>query len=157
LFRFRSQGRLRVMWWCTSVLVALAVALSVAAEPAARARVVDGDSLVVAGERVRLHAIDAPELREPLGGRAKMEMERIIGGKEVSCAPRGADRYGNTVATCHVGRTDVGREIVRRGWARAWPKYGLDYVAAESEARAAGRGMWAPRLQGARRSPRHPE
>lgn len=130
---------------------------ALAADVAGRARVVDGDSLVVAGERVRLHAIDAPEMREALGARAKLEMERIIGGKAISCAPRGADRYGNTVATCHVGRTDVGREIVRRGWARAWPKYGLDYIAVESDARAAGRGMWAPRLEGARRSPRHPE
>lgn len=145
------------MWWCTSVLVALAVAIPVAAEPVGRARVVDGDSLVVAGERVRLHAIDAPELREPLGGRARLEMERIVGRRPVTCEPRGHDRYGNTVATCRQGRLDVAAELVRRGWARAWHRYGREYVGEEEAARAAGRGMWAPGMEAARASPRHPE
>jgi endonuclease YncB( thermonuclease family) len=139
-------------------LLALVVnGTAAAADVSGRARVVDGDSLVVAGERVRLHAIDAPELREPLGGRARLEMERIVGRRPVTCEPRGHDRYGNTVATCRQGRTDIAAEIVRRGWARAWRRYGRDYVGEEEAAKAAGRGMWAPRLEGARQSPRHPE
>lgn len=142
----------------TSILAALAVALPLSAEPLhGAARAVDGDSIVVGETRVRLHAIDAPEMREPLGARARLEMERIVGRRPVRCEAHGHDRYGNTVATCYSGRTDVAAEIVRRGWARAWPRYGRQYVADEAAARAAGRGMWAPGMEAARRSPRHPE
>lgn len=141
----------------TIALAAIALALPLSAEPVGGARVVDGDSLVVAGERVRLHAIDAPEMREPLGARAKLEMERIVGNRVVRCQSLGHTRYGDTIATCHVGRTDIEAEIVRRGWARAWRRYGHDYVEDEEAARTAGRGMWAPGMEAARRSPRHPE
>lgn len=128
-----------------------------AAELRGTARVVDGDSLVVEDVRVRLHAIDAPEMREPLGARAKLELERIVGRRPVVCETSGRDRHGNAVATCRQGRRDIAGELVGRGWARAWPRYGRDYLGEEAAARAAGRGMWAPGLEGARRSARHPE
>lgn len=132
-------------------------AQAVAADPKGPAAIVDGDSLVVAGERVRLHAIDAPELREPLGHRARDELERILGRRAVYCEAHGHDRYGNTVATCRVGTTDIAGEMVRRGWARAWRRYGWEYVGEEAAARAAGRGIWAAGMEEARRSARHPE
>ncbi|WP_170221591.1 thermonuclease family protein [Allostella humosa] len=120
------------------------------------ARVADGDTLVIDGTRIRLLAIDAPEMGEPLGGRARLEMERIIARRPLDCEPHGHDRYRNTVAVCRRGRLDVAAELVRRGWARAWRRYGLDYVAQEDEAKAAGRGMWAPGMEAARASRRHP-
>jgi endonuclease YncB( thermonuclease family) len=39
------------------------------------------------------------------------------------------DPYGRTVATCSVGGTDVGRWLVRNGYAVAYRDFGDDYVA----------------------------
>lgn len=146
------------MSFTTAFILAFLFSLAAsAADIRGTSRTVDGDSLIVAGERVRLHAIDAPELREPLGRAAHEELKSIVGSRPVTCEAQGYDRYGNTVATCRIGRIDIGGEMVRRGWARAWRRYGRDYVAEEAAARAAGRGMWAPGLEEARRSPRHGE
>ena len=70
---------------------------------AGRAKVVDGDSLQVAGERIRLFGIDAPEARQqcqsvagrPYGcGRdATRALEAAIGGRSVSCTLLTHDRY----------------------------------------------------------------
>jgi hypothetical protein len=46
------------------------------------------------------------------------------------------------VAACATEGQDVGRELVRAGWALAFRRYGLDYLSIESEARAEQRGMW---------------
>lgn len=96
---------------------------------------------------MRPHATDARETEEPLGARIWLEMRRIVGQRTVQRELHRAGRYGNTVATGHVGRTDVATEIVRRGWARAWPHYGRPYVADEAVARAAGRRAWAPAME----------
>jgi endonuclease YncB( thermonuclease family) len=37
---------------------------------------------------------------------------------------------------------DIGRRLVSAGWALAYRRYSMDYVAAEDEARRAKRGMW---------------
>ncbi|MGE0717601.1 MAG: thermonuclease family protein [Alphaproteobacteria bacterium] len=143
----------------TIMLVAIVLATGPAAAEtlAGRARVVDGDSLVVDGRRVRLFAIDAPELHEPLGERSRRETVGILGDRPVACAVRGYDGHARAIAVCRAGDVDIAGELVRRGWARAWRHYGRDYAALEAEARAAGRGMWAPGLEAARASPRHRE
>ncbi|BBK44105.1 hypothetical protein STVA_41250 [Allostella vacuolata] len=128
-----------------------------AADIRGRARVIDGDGLAIAGESVRLLAIDAPERGEPLGRRARRELEEIVGRAIVACQAQGRDRYGRAVAVCHRGPIDVGQEMVRRGWARAWARYGRQYLDDEAAARAARRGMWAPGMERARASRRHPE
>jgi endonuclease YncB( thermonuclease family) len=144
------------------VKLAAIAALALLATPAAaetiagRARVIDGDTIEVRHTRIRLHGIDAPELHQechrkaaavalvyPCGREARAALERIIGAGEVTCEGRDRDRYGRTVATCTARGNDIGREMVREGWAVAFTRYSRTYVADESEARAAGRGIWA--------------
>ncbi len=116
------------------------------------ARVIDGDTLEVVGLRIRIHGIDAPEARQlcstgteqtACGQQATQEMRDLIRGEPVRCEPRDIDRYGRIVAVCmnHEGK-DVGREMVRSGWALAYRQYGLDYVADEEAASATSEGMW---------------
>lgn len=115
-------------------------------------RIVDGDTLEVAGTKIRLFGIDAPEHGQichdaantgyDCGARASAQMESLIAGQAVSCLPRTTDRYGRTVAVCSVAGHDLGREIVSSGWAVAFERYSRDYVGDETQARGQRLGLW---------------
>src|SRR5271166_578426 len=72
--------------------------------------VVDGDTIEIHGQRIRLFGIDAPESSQlcvrPTGERwrcgqeASFALADRIGGATVSCQPRDLDRYGRVVAVC---------------------------------------------------------
>ncbi len=62
------------------------------------------------------------------------------------CVEKGRDRYRCVLAVCYVGRLDIGGELVRRGWALAYVRYGRTYISQEAEARAAKRGLWGSRF-----------
>ena len=115
------------------------------------ARVIDGDTLEVRGTRIRLHGIDAPESaqgcraggrRWPCGREATRALSRRIGGRTVACEERDRDRYGRTVAVCRIGGEDVNAWMVAAGWAFAYRRYSRSYVAAETAAKGARRGVW---------------
>lgn len=117
-----------------------------------QARVIDGDTIVVAGERVRLHGIDAPELDQTFwcqgrqlacGAMALAALEALVAGVELRCQAVERDRHGRLVAKCFSPNgIDIGRRLVSAGWALAYRRYSLDYVDAEIAARKARRGMW---------------
>jgi endonuclease YncB( thermonuclease family) len=116
------------------------------------AKVIDGDTIVVAGELVRLHGIDAPELDQTFlwrgkpvvsGTMALAALEALTAGVKLRCEVVERDRYGRLVAKVFSPNgVDVGRRLVSAGWALAYRRYSTDYVAAENEARRARRGMW---------------
>lgn len=112
-----------------------------------RPTVIAGDLIEVDGQRVRIQAIETPAPHTRTGKRALVEMRRIVGRDPVRCqlleleAAAGQSRPA-WVARCLSGETDIGRELVRRGWARARPHYGDGYEIEEAEARSTGRGMW---------------
>ena len=140
-------------------LLVLALALVYAAPgqaaplPEGKARVIDGDTLAFGAQPVRLHGIDAPELDQRCTGEdgkawacgtwAKAQLAALVQGQDLRCAPRGADRYGRTVARCQVGGRDLGAAMVALGAAMAYRRYSGDYVAQETAARQARRGLWA--------------
>lgn len=112
----------------------------------------DGDSLTVAGKRIRLFGIDAPEFdqtctrgatRWACGQEAATQLSKLVTGREVRCVPTGTDAYGRTVARCTAGGVDVNRTMVALGYAVAFRKYSTDYVSAEESARSYKRGMWS--------------
>jgi len=98
------------------------------------ARVVDGDTLHVRSIRIRLVDIDAPERRQTCwrasgefrcGLRATAVLRAIVGGRDVRCVEKGRDRYRRVLAVCYAGKVDIGGELVRRGWALTYRRYGL--------------------------------
>ena len=118
---------------------------------AGRARVLDGDTLIIGPTRVRLHGIDAPESRQSCvvdgrrwlcGERATRALDQRIGSRTVSCEERDRNRYGRSVAVCRARGEELNAWMVRAGWALAYRRYSRAYVAEESLARAASRGMW---------------
>ncbi len=122
-----------------------------AARPAdAPVSVVDGDSLRAGGREIRLSGIDAPELaqtcrdasgREWACGRAARSRLEALVAQGVTCADRGQDRYGRTLAVCSAQGIDIGAALVREGLAVNFMTGG--YAAQEDAARAEARGIWS--------------
>ena len=123
------------------------------------ARIIDGDTLDIHGERVRLEGIDAPELAQTCGRRrggtwrcgeaAAYALRRLTAAREVVCERQGKDKYGRTLGVCSVDGRDINAELVREGLAWAFVHYSLSYVREEAEARAERLGVW----QGAAEAP----
>lgn len=117
------------------------------------ASVIDGDTLEVHGQRIRLHGIEAPEsgqtCRDEIGQKSRcghqaaLALQDFTGRRTVTCDERDVDRYGQIFGRCLVGGLDINEWLVAQGLALAHRRYSRDYVAAEVAARAAGRGMWA--------------
>jgi endonuclease YncB( thermonuclease family) len=116
----------------------------------------DGDRLTVlllsnTQIKIRVAFLDAPELGQPFGYRAKQAMSDLVFGKSVLFYPHAIDRYGRTVAQVVVDGTDAGRELLGQGlcWIysryieEARPEIQASYRQAEAEARAHRRGLWS--------------
>ena len=117
------------------------------------ASVIDGDTIEIRGERIRLEAIDAPESsqlcldaagkRYRCGQKSAFALADMIGRSVVICEPKGRDRYKRVIAVCFKAETNLNAWMVTEGWAVAYRKYGIDYIDQEDEARLARRGIWA--------------
>lgn len=137
--------------WAT-ILAAVVAAGTAWAGPDGRIAVVDGDTLRVGGETVRLFAVDAPELdqtcRRPdgevwrCGDWARGEVRRLFEGRRASCEAVDVDKYGRTVAICTVDGYDIGGTLVANGYARAYLRYSDLYLDTEKAAIVAGRGIF---------------
>ena len=116
------------------------------------ASVIDGDTIEIHGQRIRLHGIDAPESKQlcvvdgkpwRCGAEAANRISETIGRKTVLCDWRDKDRYGRVVAVCSVDGKDLNAWMVSEGLAVAYRKYSADYVGQEDEAKVGRRGVWA--------------
>lgn len=116
-----------------------------------RASVIDGDTLEIHGERIRLEGIDAPESRQTCnkhgelwrcGQQAALALSDWIGVRTVVCIGHGHDRYGRVLARCSVAGIDMQGWLVTNGHALAYRRYSMDYVPHEELAQSAGAGVW---------------
>ena len=108
----------------------------------------------MAGQRVRLQGIDAPEAaqacrqasgqRYRCGDRATQALGARIGTGTVTCTIEGRDRYNRALSTCYTADgTDLNAWLVRQGYALAYRRYSTKYVPEEDQARAVRAGIWA--------------
>jgi endonuclease YncB( thermonuclease family) len=124
---------------------------------AGHAVVMDGDSLRIGDDAIRLAGIDAPELGQSCTGpgnvgwacglEAKRQLAERIGDKPVSCRQIKIDLYDRIVAICTTANgDDLSAAMARSGY--ALPD-GSDprYKAEETFARSAGAGMWSGSFQ----------
>lgn len=116
------------------------------------ASVIDGDTIEVRGQKIRLHGIDAPESsqlctsangqRWRCGQQASFALADHIGRSNIICRRRNKDRYGRIIEVCFMGKENLNRWMVATGWAVAYRHYSRDYVAIEQQAQRAGKNIW---------------
>ena len=133
--------------------VAAAVLIGCAPAEAAPIRVIDGDTIVFHGEKLRLEGIDAPELGQrcsdaagkkwACGQETKARLAALTSLGKVTCSGNSHDAYGRRIATCFVSGRNINADLVRSGHALAFRRYSLRYDAEELDARLARRGVWS--------------
>jgi endonuclease YncB( thermonuclease family) len=112
------------------------------------ASVVDGDTIEIHDQRIRLSGFDTPESGKRCGDTnvyqsASLALSDFVANRTVTCTPTGTDRYDRVTATCSVGGTDLGDYVVSQGWGRDWPRYSNGaYADEEAAARTQRRGLW---------------
>lgn len=112
------------------------------------ADIIDGDSLRIAGQEIRLQGIDAFEYRQTCGEfrcgvDATLELKRLTHGQTVTCADRGRDRYQRVLAYCRTDAGDLGEALITAGLAVRYYDSVNRYGRSERDARHEERGAWA--------------
>lgn len=137
-------------------VISLSIALPVSAKPKGESifgKVVgvhDGDTITVLTPymeelKIRLGEIDAPELKQPYGQKAKQMLSDMVFGKEVVIIKTDRDRYGRTVGRVYLGEEDINRAMAAQGGAWAYLQYLSDNAILEAQNTAQSQkiGVWA--------------
>ncbi len=107
-------------------------------------RVIDGDTLVASGTKIRLWGINAPEKNEPLFDFSKNFLDEYLKNKYISCKLIDFDKYKRQVMHCYADDIDLGAVLVMLGLAKDYPKYsGGFYSAEEISSKRKKLGIWA--------------
>ena len=116
------------------------------------AGVIDGDTIEIAGQRIHLFGIDAPESEQTCrrseevwqcGQQAALALSDMIGERSVACEERDRDRHGRIVAKCIVEGNDLSEWLALNGWAVAYVYYTYEHTRAEAIAKSKRRGIWS--------------
>jgi endonuclease YncB( thermonuclease family) len=123
---------------------ALAPVNSEIGAPASELAVVDGDTLRLGQQVVRLSGIASPGRGTncgsiDCGAAAANALSALIGRGAVNCRIEGHDSQGRPLGTCQASGVTLNEALVRDGWARA---VAANLRQSEDDARKAGRGMW---------------
>lgn len=136
----------RIRIWCLSAfLIFVANSAATAKTITGVASVLDGDTIEIAGEQIRMHEIDAPDLRQTCldhsrkiawncGNEAAVALQTFLNQYPVTCETRGTDYIGNWFAACEVPGMNIATWMAGQGWAitnqgcpcrevRAWAEF----------------------------------
>tara|TARA_B100000614_G_scaffold22976_1_gene18161 strand:- start:92 stop:547 length:456 start_codon:yes stop_codon:yes gene_type:complete len=119
-------------------------------------KVIDGDTIVLNGEKIRFSGIDTPELKQTClkdneevgcGMLAKKLLVKKIGNNTPICIGKKKDFYKRTLAECFVNGESLSKFLVRSGYAFAYRKYSTKFIEDENYAKTKKLGMWSMTFQ----------
>tara|TARA_A100001015_G_scaffold311334_1_gene414410 strand:+ start:1286 stop:1786 length:501 start_codon:yes stop_codon:yes gene_type:complete len=127
-------------------------------------KIIDGDTININNKKIRLHGIDAPELKQKCkkdylklsfyiglnfekeyfcGRTAKVKLKEKINKAKIKCISSGKDKYKRFLATCYKGKINLNKWLVKNGYAVAYKKYSKRYVLDEDFAKKNKLGLWS--------------
>ena len=137
------------------VVVILVVSLAwpaVAQEHSGIPRVVDGNTIIINFQIIRLHGIEAPNAEQLCeidgeswlcGWEATNALAHIVGRHWVSCRQNRLNEEGVVDATCFAGNVlNINAWMVRNGWATAQNQTNTRFLQLETLARQEQIGIW---------------
>ena len=127
------------------------------------AKVIDGDSIVIQNQKIRLFGIDAPEKNQickkdgssyKCGMRSTNSLKFLINNRKLVCSYKNKDRYGRILAECdlleawndndtYIASGILNNVMVESGFAVAYVRYSKKYLQSEKKAKNLKKGMWA--------------
>ena len=116
-----------------------------------KAKILDGDTLKINYNKVRLHGIDAPEIKQTCkinnknwncGIESSNALKRLILEKQINCKIVDVDIYKRDIGVCFVNEININQYMVRNGWAIAYRYYSHDYIKEENLAKSEKIGIW---------------
>ena len=125
-----------------------------------KAKIIDGDTIKINNNKIRLYGIDAPEIKQLCkrvylniyflsfkkkylcGKISAQKLKKLLSNKIIKCHIEGIDRYKRILAICHRNKLNINSWLVRTGQAVAYKKYSKKYIIQEAEARKSKLGIW---------------
>ena len=116
-----------------------------------KSRVIDGDTIYIKNNKIRLHGIDTPESKQTCtinfqdwycGKQSSKELKKLINNQDVQCLINDIDIYNRYVAICSVNKININQWMVKNGWSIAYRYYSMDYINEEKFARENKLGIW---------------
>ena len=125
------------------------------------AKVIDGDTIKIEKNKIRLFGIDAPESKQvckkiwlsisflsfnkdyPCGEISTNKLKIKINNRFIVCKSQNKDRYNRLIAECYKDKININRWMVQNGYAVAYKKYSKKFIAQENLAKREKLGLWA--------------
>ena len=140
----------------TTILIFYIISLSFSNDAFAKTingkpRIIDGDTIHIKSNKIRLHGIDAPETKQTCnidneewycGKQSTKELKKLINKQNVECVINDVDIYNRYVAICYVDEININQWMVKNGWAIAYRYYSKDYINEEEYADDNKLGIW---------------
>ena len=145
--------------WISKLLIFLVIfycSITFAQSINGKAIIIDGDTIHIGKNKIRLYGIDAPEINQTCtiekiiwecGIDSSQALESIISENEVRCEIMDIDRYRRFVAICFVKNINLSQYMVQNGWAIAYRYYSDDFINDEKIAKNNKVGIWQGKFQ----------
>lgn len=135
--------------WLITFFFGVANAAQVETFSAKVIAVMDGDTVLIlrAGhkpEKVRMLNIDAPEKSQPYGRQSQQALATMVLKRQAEVQITAHDQYGRLLGQISVDGRNINEEQVKQGMAWEYSGYHSNraYIALQSEAQQARRGLW---------------
>ena len=146
-----------VATWFFSILIIFSFAPKLNSKTIiGNAKVIDGDTIHIGSNKIRLHGIDAPETNQTCeknkvawscGKESTKVLINFINKQKVICDVKDTDKYKRYISVCFVNNIDMNEFMVRNGWAIAYRYYSKDYIESEDKAKKNKAGIWQGSFQ----------
>ena len=114
-----------------------------------KARVIDGDTIVINNEKIRFAGIDTPERNKTGHNFSKIKLKKKLGNQIIKCVREpNLDPWGRTVAECFINDESISSFMVKNGYACDYKKYSKNKYAKQQEyAKSRKLGIWALKFE----------